>query len=158
MHSYLDTPTVFLMHSPSSVLLSVLLKFSIMQVVSPTILFLLIGLLTVERALTDDKPTEEQGCSIGDELPEMETGNVHVSEKETPREVGYFEKALKENPGLAEQFKKLKNTRSIKVLVTGKTGTGKSALINGLVGENVAKEGEELDPETVKVDGYTRTC
>lgn len=64
---------------------------------------------------------------------------------------------MKENPDLAEQFNKLKSSRSIKVLVTGKTGTGKSALINGLVGENVAKEGEELDPETVKVDGYTRT-
>ena len=130
------------------------LKFSEMQAVSLTALLLLIGLLTVEKALTDNKQTEEQGCTVGDELPgQMGTGNV----SETPREVGYFEKAMKENPELAKQFNKLKNTRSVNILVTGKTGTGKSTLINGLVGEKVAKEGEELDPETVKVDGYTRT-
>lgn len=68
---------------------------------------------------------------------------------------------MKENPELAEKFNELKNTKSIKVLGTGKTGTSKSALINGLVGENVAKEGEdsteELDPEIVKVDCYTKT-
>ncbi|MCG8625581.1 MAG: 50S ribosome-binding GTPase, partial [Proteobacteria bacterium] len=34
---------------------------------------------------------------------------------------------------------------------TGKTGTGKSALINGLIGKNVSKEGETLKPETTEV-------
>ena len=40
------------------------------------------------------------------------------------------------------------------ILVTGKTGTGKSALINGLVGKEVATEGEDLDPQTSAVTGY----
>lgn len=54
-----------------------------MQAVALSTLLLLIGLLTVEGALTDDKPTGEQGCSVGDELPvQVETGNIRLMSNE----------------------------------------------------------------------------
>ena len=47
--------------------------------------------------------------------------------------------------------------RPIRILVTGKTGTGKSSLINGLIGDNVTEEGSSLDPTTTKVEQFNRT-
>ena len=44
---------------------------------------------------------------------------------------------------------------SASILVTGKTGTGKSSLINGMVGKCVAKEGDTLDRGTTAVTQYT---
>ena len=38
--------------------------------------------------------------------------------------------------------------------MTGKTGVGKSSLINGVIGKEVAKEGDSLDRETVTVRAY----
>ena len=59
------------------------------------------------------------------------------------------------SPYHKEQIEKwMRESKSVKILVTGKTGVGKSALINGIVGQEVAKEGETLDAETSKVTGY----
>ncbi len=49
-----------------------------------------------------------------------------------------------------------RNSNSISVFVAGKTGTGKSTLVNALLGEKVAKEGDNLDPETSEVESFTR--
>ena len=48
------------------------------------------------------------------------------------------------------------SARPIRILITGKTGTGKSSLINGLIGKNVTKEGETLKPETSEVAYFQR--
>ena len=40
---------------------------------------------------------------------------------------------------------------SVNILVSGKTGAGKSTLINGIIGKKVCKEGDTLDPETSTV-------
>ena len=45
--------------------------------------------------------------------------------------------------------------RQVSILATGKLGTGKSALINGLVGEEVATESDSIVSETTKVKAYT---
>ena len=37
------------------------------------------------------------------------------------------------------------------ILLCGKTGVGKSHLTNALIGENLATEGNDLDPETNEV-------
>ena len=37
------------------------------------------------------------------------------------------------------------------ILLSGKTGAGKSHLVNALTGQNLAKEGYTLDPETFEV-------
>jgi len=50
----------------------------------------------------------------------------------------------------------MKKSNSVSILVCGKTGTGKSTLVNGLVGKLVAQEGEELDAMTSKVTNYDR--
>lgn len=48
----------------------------------------------------------------------------------------------------------MKKSNSVSILVCGKTGTGKSTLVNGLVGKLVAQEGEELDAMSSEVTNY----
>ena len=58
---------------------------------------------------------------------------------------------------IGDRFSAFKNTcgkREVNILVAGKTGFGKSTLVNILVGEEVAKVGETLFPETVDVNPY----
>ena len=43
-------------------------------------------------------------------------------------------------------------------MITGKTGSGKTALINGLIGKEVGKEGNELDGMTAHVEAKELTC
>ena len=43
---------------------------------------------------------------------------------------------------------------SLEFVVVGEAGQGKSTLINGLLGKEVAKEGDDLDPETQMVEKY----
>ena len=45
---------------------------------------------------------------------------------------------------------------SMSIFVSGKSGGGKSALVNALVGETVAEEGAEPDPMTAEVTCYSR--
>ena len=47
-----------------------------------------------------------------------------------------------------------KNERELRILVTGKTGQGKSTLVNGILGAEVAREGAGADRCTTKVDTY----
>jgi predicted GTPase len=48
----------------------------------------------------------------------------------------------------------LSGSNSVNMLVTGKTGVGKSSLINGVVGKEVAEEGDSLDRGTVEVQAF----
>jgi predicted GTPase len=48
----------------------------------------------------------------------------------------------------------LSGSNSVNMLVTGKTGVGKSSLINGIVGKEVAKKGDSLDRGTVEVQAF----
>ena len=45
----------------------------------------------------------------------------------------------------------LSGRREITILLSGKTGAGKSHLTNVLIGEKLAEEGDELDPQTYDV-------
>lgn len=49
-----------------------------------------------------------------------------------------------------EQFIK-SGGQAVKILLSGKTGVGKSHLTNALLGEELAEEGDDVDPETDKV-------
>ena len=48
------------------------------------------------------------------------------------------------------------NQTELRILVTGKTGEGKSTLVNGILGEVVATEGADSIRCTAKVEGFTR--
>ena len=62
---------------------------------------------------------------------------------------------MDDNPMDSNMWQKI-SARPLIILVTGKTGTGKSTLINGLIGKNVSKEGESLKPETTEVAYFQR--
>ena len=64
--------------------------------------------------------------------------------------------------GCKEEFQRTVNvwvtqSKSLRILIFGKTGTGKSSLINTLFSEQVAKEGDTIFAETTAVECYTRT-
>ena len=46
-------------------------------------------------------------------------------------------------------------SKSLRILFTGKTGVGKSSLANALVGKEVSPEGRTLDPETLQVSCFS---
>ena len=65
--------------------------------------------------------------------------------------------ALEQQPSLPEVARELleKNGhRQVSILVTGKVGTGKSALINGLVGDEVAPESDSIQSATTGINSY----
>ena len=45
--------------------------------------------------------------------------------------------------------------KHLSILVTGKTGVGKSRLVNAVVGKRVATEGQQKKPCTVTVNSYS---
>lgn len=47
-----------------------------------------------------------------------------------------------------------RSSNSISILITGKTGTGKSSLVNAILGKDVAKVGETVHPETSEVTSF----
>lgn len=49
----------------------------------------------------------------------------------------------------------LSGRSEITILLSGKTGAGKSHLTNALIGEVLAEEGEGLDPQTDDVSYFT---
>ena len=60
--------------------------------------------------------------------------------------------ALESQPSLHENLSELAlQTKEVNILATGKLATGKSALVNGLIGEEVAPERKNLDQETTEV-------
>lgn len=67
-----------------------------------------------------------------------------------------LDKLLLEDPNFAENFSEV-GGREICILITGKTGTGKSTLINGIIGRNVTEVGYKLNPTTSKVAEFNRT-
>lgn len=57
-----------------------------------------------------------------------------------------------------ERIKKwIEESKSLSILLTGKTGAGKSSLANALVGEQVSPEGETLDAQTTEVSSLEAT-
>lgn len=71
-------------------------------------------------------------------------------------ELDELDKILMENKEMDETLLQI-GVREIRLLITGKTGTGKSALINGIIRENVTEEGGALDPQTTEVEAFKRT-
>ena len=61
-----------------------------------------------------------------------------------------------DQPQVQEKLKKkVKDNKPLTILITGKMGSGKSSLINGLVGKMVTIEGEELTAAVKHVSGHS---
>ena len=78
------------------------------------------------------KGAPEAGC----ETPTMEANQVIFGAENLEYQMGQFIRA---------------GGHSVKILLSGKTGVGKSHLTNALIGEELAQEGEDVDPQTDKV-------
>lgn len=70
--------------------------------------------------------------------------------------IDHFDVPLSDKEG-AKKWITESRGKSLEILITGRTGTGKSTLVNALVGEKVAEEGRGLGPKTDKVTGYRKT-
>lgn len=51
----------------------------------------------------------------------------------------------------------LSGRKHMTILLCGKTGVGKSHLTNALIGKELAREGEDLNPQTVEVSNFNDT-
>ena len=54
--------------------------------------------------------------------------------------------------GTQKKFKNGCRVQTLNIMITSKTGSGKTCLINGLVGRKVGEEGEELTRMTTHVE------
>ena len=51
----------------------------------------------------------------------------------------------------------IQSSNSVNIFVTGRTGAGKSTLVNAMIGQKLAEEGGELDPMTSEVTCFETT-
>lgn len=65
-----------------------------------------------------------------------------------------LQRALEERAILDQISEWVHSSKSISIFLTGKTGSGKSTLVNAIVGKSVAEEGEDPDPMTAEVKCY----
>ncbi|WP_298943920.1 GTPase [uncultured Psychromonas sp.] len=79
----------------------------------------------------------------------------------TTDKLNEIEQQIRESAALHEidKIKMLKNIQAMRaqkvnMLITGVTGSGKSSTINALFGQQVAKVGMGVDPETMEIDKY----
>jgi len=82
---------------------------------------------------------------------------VPTSAKSSPILVRYIREADIDGCSVKEKVqleKWVKKAKSLNVLITGKTGAGKSTLVNSLIGRIVAPEGDDFEPKTCEVKEY----
>ena len=80
-------------------------------------------------------------------------GTSEKSSDASPTEVSQIIFGAKNLEYQIEQFVS-SGGQTVNILLSGKTGVGKSYLTNALIGENVAAEGYDIDPQTDDVSYF----
>ncbi|XP_078376988.1 uncharacterized protein LOC144660258 [Oculina patagonica] len=85
-----------------------------------------------------------------------EGGTPETADENSAIQEGLLEGQLKfSSMNLKYQIEEyIKCGKPVKILLSGKTGVGKSHLTNALIGEELAEEGEDFDPKTDEVTAY----
>ena len=91
---------------------------------------------------------------------EQDTGSeteqdINPFEEITEKAYAQLPPEVKKSIDLTQLRTTVKNAKSFAVLLTGKSGSGKSTLTNGILGTNVAKEGDDLKRCTTEVKEFT---
>lgn len=93
--------------------------------------------LTLVTDCTIDQTMAQEGVpKVGCETPAIEASQAIFGAENLEYQIAQFVRS---------------GGHSVKILLSGKTGVGKSHLTNALIGEELAEEGWNVDPQTDKV-------
>ena len=101
------------------------------------------------RLDVDDQNDQHTFCDVEVHIPHLLTENLENDEENRNILVSSINVGRENASAARRRVQHIENTaQCVKILFAGKTGAGKSSLINGLVGKKIAEEGAGAKPVT----------
>ena len=101
---------------------------------------------------TGSQDTESESLVAGADVPELTSEESEPNVRKCIEFIKKFSKDILTDEQKKNIIKDLDKEKVIRIMVCGSTGTGKSTILNGLVGTKVFTEGDTLNPETTKIE------